>query len=81
MIGSLIIRFKKNETSDIFEGELYVGLDNEADLDEYINSCLDDIIANVSGEVLDSKDEIVDFEYYFEEAEDVSDEDLDYDWR
>lgn len=85
MIGNLIVRFKKGEESDIYEGELLVGLDSEANLDEYINNCLEDIVGQISGEGIDSSNEIYDLEYYFEESDEESDEDCDtdltYDWR
>lgn len=81
MIGSLIVRFKKSEDSDIYEGEFNIGLDSESNLDEYINNCLEDIVAHVSGEGLDSDEEVLDLEYYFEEMPDIEIDDLTYDWR
>lgn len=86
MIGNLIVRFRKSESSDIYEGEFTVGLDNESNLDEYVNNCLEDIVAQISGEGIDNEEEILDLEYYFEEATDEDDnenieDDLSYDWR
>lgn len=82
MIGNLIVRFKKGEDPDVYEGELTVGLDNEANLDEYINNCIEDIVAQISGEGLDNGEEVVDLEYYFEESSDDEEgSDLSYDWR
>ena len=78
MIGNLIIRFKKCEEDEVFEGELIVGLDNEANLDEHINSCLENIVAEISGEDID---EVCDLEYYFEEVDNVDESEIVYDWR
>lgn len=82
MIGNLIVRFKKGNDSEIYEDEFYIGLDDEANLEEYINSCIEDIVSKVSGEGLDTNEEVFDLEYFFEpmEEEDI-DEELAYDWR
>lgn len=86
MIGNLIVRFRRSESSDIYEGEFIVGLDNESNLDEYVNNCLEDIVAQVSGEGIDDNEEILDLEYYFEELSDNdsiedNEDNLNYDWR
>lgn len=82
MIGNLIVRFKKGEDPDVYEGEFLIGLDSEANLDEYINNCIEDLVAEVSGEGLDNNEEVSNLEYYFEESSDEEDEDnLNYDWR
>ena len=89
MIGTLIIRFKKGsdvDTAEIYEGEFLIGIDTEANLDEYVNNCLEDIVGQVSGEGVDNSDEIFDLEYYFEEVEENEcgedvDNEIIYDWR
>lgn len=81
MIGNLIVRFRKGEDLDIFEGEFLIGLDNEANLDEHINNCIEDIVAQISGEGLDNGEEIYDLEYYFDEMPDIDTNGLNYDWR
>lgn len=84
MIGNLIIRFRRSEDSDIYEGEFTIGLDSEANLDEYVNNCLEDIVAQISGEGIDNEEDVLDLEYYFEEITDedeINDDNLSYDWR
>lgn len=86
MIGNLIVRFKKVKDLDIYEGEFIVGIDDESNLESYINNCLEDIVAHISGEGVDSTNEIFNLEYYFEELtdnelENETDIDLVYDWR
>lgn len=81
MIGNLLVRFRKGEEQEIFEGEFIIGLDNESNLEEYVNNCLEDIVAQVSGEGLDSDEEVSELEYYFDEMPDLDTDSLTYDWR
>ena len=84
MIGNLIVRFRRSEDSDIYEGEFTIGLDSEANLDEYVNNCLEDIVAQISGEGINNEEDVLDLEYYFEEITDedeINDDNLSYDWR
>lgn len=84
MIGNLIVRFRRSESPDIYEGEFTIGLDSEANLDEYVNNCLEDMVAQISGEGIENEQDVLNLEYYFEEITDedeISEDSLSYDWR
>ena len=84
MPGHLIVSFRRRESPDIYEGAVTIGLDSEANLDEYVNNCLEDMVAQISGEGIENEQDVLNLEYYFEEITDedeISEDSLSYDWR